>query len=210
MRTRTAISGGLGVVALALGAIYTFEPALATQLPGLSLVETRLDDTDPNHLLTTVGGVLSLYALLGAWAGSITPTKPAASSTSRYDGAQEHPPERVIDDNRTPVTEAVPSTLDATTLTEDETAEARTLLRDTTEALIATADAIPEDALANGAWTESQLAAAFLSDAAGVEYSVWSRLRRWLDPEREHARRVRVTAREVDAFAATLKEEDAE
>ncbi|MCD2204892.1 DUF7269 family protein [Halobacterium sp. KA-6] len=210
MRMRTAVSGGLGVLALALGTVYTFEPGLATQLPGLSLVETRLGDTDPNHLLTAVGGVLSLYALLGAWGGSITPTNPAAGSASRYDGAQERPPERVIDDDRTPVTEAVPSTLDATSLTEDETAEARTLLRDTTEALIATADATPEDALADGAWTESQLAAAFLSDAGDVEYSVWSRLRRWLDPERERARRVRVTAREVEAFAAHRTEADGE
>ncbi|MCD2201015.1 hypothetical protein LPA44_14095 [Halobacterium sp. KA-4] len=209
MRSRTLVSGGLGVLALGFGFIYTFEPDAATHLPGLPLVETTLQDADPNLLLTGVGGALILYALLGAWAGGTTPTRNPAS-TSRYANAQELPPERVIDDDRTSVNDIVDTELDATELTEAEATAARHLLRDTTQAMVATTSETPEDVLAEGAWTDTHLAAAFLSDVDDVEQTVWSRLRLWLDPERERARRVRVTAREVEAFAADLAQEDAQ
>lgn len=209
MRSRTLVSGGLGVLALGVGLIYTFEPGTAAQLPGLSIVEHTLQDTDPNLLLTGVGGALSLYALLGAWAGGSQPTRNTSNSASRYVDAQELPPERVIDDDRTPVNEIIDADLEAAELTDEAATEAQLLLRETTRAMLATTTENPEDALEDGSWTDTHLAAAFLSNADDIEQTVWSRLRLWLDPDRERARRVRVTAREVESVADDIAQEDA-
>lgn len=206
MRARTVGSGALGVLALSLGLVYMFAPETAMQLPGLTVVTDVLQGVDPSILLTGIGGMLSLYALVGAWAsGNTTPEPDTASSTSRYETARQLPPERVVDDDRTSVEALVPAELEAEELTEQEAQDARSLLRETTQALLATTDD-PAHALDDGSWTDTSLAAAFLSDDA--EHSVWSRLRLWLDPERERARRVRVTAREVNTLADAVTQEE--
>lgn len=210
MRVRTLLSGGLGVLALGLGLVYTFEPETAMQLPGLPVAKTALQGVDPGVLLTGVGGLISLYALLGAWASGLKSTQEPATdvSTSRYDDAQQLPPERVVDDDRTSIETLVTAELEAETLTEQGVSDARSVLRDTTQALLATTASDPDRALETGSWTDTRLAAAFLGNDA--DHSVWSRLRLWLDPERERARRVRVTAREVGALADESARGDAQ
>lgn len=207
MRYRTVIAGGIGILALGLGVTYTFAPETATQIPGLAVIRDAFRDINPSYLLTGLGAVLSLYAVAATWLGGGTDA-PATDSESRYANTQQQPPERVIDDDRTPISATIDADFNANELTKHATADAHSLLHETAHATLTVTTNNPDHALATGSWTDNQLAAAFLSPTDETEYTMWSRLRFWLDPHRERARRVRATAREVDALTNTLSEAD--
>lgn len=205
MRFRTLVAGSVGVLALAFGLALTFAPETALQLPGLPPARDVLRTVSPSYLLTGLGAVLSLYALGASWVGGGRPS-PATNTDPRYASVQRHPPERVVDDERTPISGTVDAELAADELTEYAAADARSLLYETAHATLAVTTDDPDRALATGSWTDDQRAAAFLSVTDETDYTVWSRIRFWLDPRRERARRVRATTREVEALADTVSE----
>ncbi|MDH5020241.1 DUF7269 family protein [Halobacterium rubrum] len=208
MRFRTLTAGGVGVLALALGLTFTFAPETALRIPGLVPARDALRAVSPGQLLTGLGAVLSLYAVGASWLGGGR-TSPTSGAESRYVSVREQPPERVVDDGRTPVGDTVDADLNASEVSEYGAADARALLYETAHATLAVTTDDPERALATGSWTDDQRAAAFLSGTDDVDHTVWSRLRFWLDPRRERARRVRAAAREVEALGDTVSEGDA-
>jgi hypothetical protein len=195
MRFRTLV-GAVGACSLAVGALFMYAPEYATRAAPLDAARRTLGGVDPSMLLVGVGGAFSLYAVLAAWAASVTST--AEPSTTRYGAAQAEPPEAVTDDSRASVTALVGSAF-TDPGREEAAATAREELRTTVRAALDAAGRDGEQALAEGSWTDSRLAAAYLSESGDVVPSVWSRLRRWVDADRERERRFRVALREVEA-----------
>jgi hypothetical protein len=195
MRFRTLV-GAVGACSLAVGALFMYAPEYATRAAPLDAARRTLGGVDPSMLLVGVGGTFSLYAVLAAWAASVTST--AEPSTTRYGAAQAEPPEAVTDDSRASVTALVGSAF-TDPGREEAAAAAREELRTTVRAALDAAGRDGEQALAEGSWTDSRLAAAYLSESGDVVPSVWSRLRRWVDADRERERRFRVALREVEA-----------
>jgi hypothetical protein len=196
MRFRTLV-GAAGACSLAVGALFMYAPEYAARVAPLETARTALGGIDPSMLLVGVGGAFSLYAVLAAWAASVTSTADSSTAT-RYGAAEREPPETVTDDSRAGVTALVGSSVGAVTR-ESEADAARAELRATVRAALDAAGRDGEQALADGSWTDSRLAAATLSESEAVVPSVWSRLRRWVDAERERERRFRVALREVEA-----------
>lgn len=205
MRWRVAIFGTLGAVATVVGAAFALAPDL---LLGVALVEetvNSLDDTGPKSVMTGAAAVVGVYVLASARStGRYQAQEPASDADARFDAARTSPPEAVTADRRT----ATGAGLDADVQAAIERGgEPLRTLRDLLRELAAEAwadDARQTDtearrAVETGEWTDDRVAAAFLAGEGGPTPSLLSRVRLWLAPEGERARR-------VDATLAGLEE----
>lgn len=199
MGLRTWVGGTVGLASLAAAYAYTYRPALVASVAPLAAVQDALGGIEPTPVLAGLGALLTLYAALRAWqpfgrAGTPTEGSPAA----RFAAYRERPPEFVYGDDRSrtaaamdaTVTSAVDGSRDALTTT-------RSALRSTTVAVLERADVADADAaVAEGAWTDDQVAAAFLADDRS--YPLWSRLRAWVDASAARERRIKRTLAAIE------------
>lgn len=200
MRVRTFV-GVLGSAALGAGLILMYEPALIEQTPPLADAKATLQGIPPSKLLVGLGGALSLYAGVAAWAaGTVAHESPLAADSTRFGSAHQSPPEIVIDDDRVPVDALSGNAFKRVSESRSNVATVQQQLRATVRAALVLDDRDPDPVINEGTWTDSRIAAAYLSETGDVQPSVWSRLRMWLDIEQERERRLHVTLREVEQF----------
>lgn len=198
MRFRTFV-GLLGVASLGTGLLFMYEPALAVDVPPLEEAKTTFQGIPPSKLLVGLGGALSLYAGVAAWgAGGLTHDSPLDADTTRFGAAHEAPPEVVVDDDRAPIGALSGKAFEQVGESRSNVATVQQQLRATVRTALVLNGRDSESAIKEGTWTDTRIAAAYLSESPDVRPSVWSRLRMWLDIEQERERRLRVTLREVE------------
>lgn len=194
---RARVLGGLGVaLTLAAGAVLV-RPELADSLSGVVAV---VESQDSKRLLLVLGSVVGAYA---AWAARTSSPERFSEKgpAARFDG--DDPPEAVSAADRIRTGESLDARIEAACSGDEEAlAEVRSILAETAASAYArAADRPPEEArraVETGAWTEDPTAAAFLADDDGPGFSLWGRLRAWLDPAAEGRRRVERTVEAVD------------
>ena len=203
MQARTALFGAAGVLATSVGAALLFVPDLFVVGPVeevLSLVETIEATT-----VAVVAGLLAMGSLL-----VIARSRPASETVTavtradpRFERAATVPPEEAT---------APPGSLTAASVDADAReaiesggealADVRSLLRETATSACADREELPEtDAAALvecGEWTDDPVAAVFLAGTEGPSASLSSRLRLWLAPGRERARRLERTVAAIE------------
>lgn len=212
-----AALGGLGVLATLLGALAVAAPAAVAETAPLSTLVSAAAAVGPRDLFVAGSAALGLSLLRAAVTSRESRLVSGSPAASRRFAAV------VADD---PETATAPGgTLAATEFDEtvdravggDERAgeEVRERLRRLAVARL-TRESEGRDresadrAVAAGTWTDDRTAAAFLSEEGGPVATLGSRLRLWLDPDRERERRVRRTVAALDEVAgsATNTESD--
>lgn len=198
MRLRR-FAGAIGALLLGVGVVFMYEPALVETIEPLADLRARLQGVSTTYLLVTTGGLLAGYAVLAAWAaGSFNSTPVSGTDKTRYDAARETPPEAVVDESRTQIQELSSEAFQTVGTRPDEVANVQSRLQGTVYAALAVTEDDPDAAIHSGNWTDSRLAATYLSEDDDLAPSVWSRLRMWLHPEQERQRRLEVTLAEVE------------
>lgn len=194
---RVRVLGALGA-ALTLGAAAVLvRPDLADSLSGVVAV---LESQDPKRLLLALGSVVGAYAAWTARTGSSDGFSESEGPATRFDG--DDPPEAVSAADRTRTGASFDGRIEAACSGDESAADAvRSTLSETAASAYArAADRTPEEArraVETGAWTDDATAAAFLAGDGGPGFSLWARLRAWLDPETERRRRVERTVEAV-------------
>jgi hypothetical protein len=194
---RARVLGGLGALLTLVAAAVVVSPDLADSTGEvLSVLESR----DPERLLLVLGSVVGLYAAWSARASS--PEAPARDGPEAKFERTGDPPEAVSAADRTRTGESLDDRIAAACAGDDEALRAvRSNLADTAASAHArAADRSPEAArrdVASGAWTDDPIAAAFLADESGPNFSLMARLGAWLDSSAERRRRIDRTVEEV-------------
>ncbi|WP_135365471.1 DUF7269 family protein [Halosimplex halophilum] len=201
-----AALGGLGVLATLLGALAVAAPAAVAETAPLSALVDAAAAVGPRDLFvagSAAVGLSLLRAAVGSRESELVGGSPAASR--RFAAVLADEPETAT---------APEGTLAASEL--DESVEravagderARGAVEDRLRRLAvarltrAGRDREAADrAVAEGTWTDDRTAAAFLSEADGPVAALRSRLRLWLDPERERERRIERTVAALDDLA---------
>jgi hypothetical protein len=193
----------LGVASTLAAAALLVRPELTNSLSGVvAIVESQ----DPKRLLLLLGSVVGAYAAWAARASSPS-SRSEDGPTARFDG--DDPPEAVSAADRIRTGESFDARIEAACSGDEKAlAEVRSTLAETaTNAYARAIDSPPAEArraVETGAWTEDPTAAAFLAGDGGPGFSLWSRLRAWLDPAAEERRRVERT---VEAVSRVLQTE---
>lgn len=204
MRARLAVAGGIGVVLTALAAAFVFAPRSLLEAGGLDALAALVADRDPQRLLLGLGVLVGLVAAAASWAGGSASTV-ADGPATRYAAAVDDPPEAVSATDRALAGDAFDVRVEAAVDGDDAALDwvRETLAETVVQAYARTNDCSLEEArraVAAGAWTGDPTAAAFVGDEP--TFSVWARLREWLDPASERERRVRRTVAAVRSFVA--------
>jgi len=191
---RARVLGGLGALLTLVAAAVVVSPDLADSTGEV------LESRDPERLLLVLGSVVGLYAAWSARASS--PEAPARDGPEAKFERTGDPPEAVSAADRTRTGESLDDRIAAACAGDDEALRAvRSNLADTAASAHArAADRSPEAArrdVASGAWTDDPIAAAFLADESGPDFSLLARLRAWLDSSAERRRRIDRTVEEV-------------
>ena len=197
------VVGGIGALATALAALAVFGMELVPVERAVEPLVTALSGLGPQGFVLASVAV----AVVGL---AVSLLLPGGVRVLADDGAAERF-ERRLDRPPEGVTHAgllTGGALDddvARALAGDGGALAavREQLRDLAETTIGDRVGDPAaatDLVANGEWTDDRTAAAFLADGTPTA-SLRSRLRLWLDPERERERRLRRTAAAIDRLA---------
>jgi hypothetical protein len=194
---RARLLGGLGAILTLVAATVVVSPDLADSTGEvLALLESR----DPERLLLVLGSVVGLYAAWSARASS--PDEPPSDGpAARFETAGDRP-EVVNATDRTRAGESLEDRIAAACAGDDGALRAvRSNLADTAASAHAcAADRTPEAArrdIGSGLWTDDPVAAAFLADESGPDFSLIARLRAWLDSSAERRRRIERTVEEV-------------
>lgn len=202
---RARILGTLGVLLTLVAAAVVVSPNLADSITEVVAV---LESRDPERLLLVLGSVVGLYAAWSARASS--PEEPAVDGPAARFESTDDRPETVNAADRTRTGESLDERITAACAGDDEALQAvRSNLADTAVSAHArTADRTPEAAhraVESGAWTDDPIAAAFLADDSGPNFSLFARLRAWVDSSAERRRRIERT---VEAVGRLLDGED--
>lgn len=207
MARRVAVFGTLGALATLVAGAFVLAPGPLLSVPAVRRAVGQLSGFDPALVMLGATLLVSCYVALAAR----SPTSERSLTTvteakRRYDRASTDPPERVTADRRAVTAAALDGDID--TAIERGGAglqSVRRLLADLAVETYAsrhqTTDAEARDAVATGTWTDDGVAAAFLGGEDGPSPSFLSRIRLWLVPERERARRVDRTLRALDRVA---------
>lgn len=188
------VVGALAVGALVATVALVARPELAAALPsGPALVEAAAN-IDATILGALAAGGLGLLLLLLV---GFTRSAGTTDADDRFARLRERPPEAVTADEATRTGARFDRALDRAERGERKGIEET---RDRLATLAARVHAAETDAsvtagreaVAAGEWTDDRTAAAFLGGPE-LTYSVWARLRLWLDPETERRRRVAAT-----------------
>ncbi|WP_053949037.1 DUF7269 family protein [Halolamina sediminis] len=190
----------LGVAAALLLAPELLAPAEGVLTP----IYDQISEYDTDQLLNTAVGAIAAMALL------VVAIRKLSGTTGEADpvlvGDDERLPESVNVDPATVTGYAADEALDGVESL-DDARQYRNDLRETAVSALQTAGESPEAArrrIEQGAWTDDDLAAGFLGDAAPVP--LLARLRGWLDEAAEGRRRL---VRSIDAVATLATAPDA-
>jgi hypothetical protein len=191
---RARVLGGLGALLTLVAAAVVVSPDLADSMGEV------LESRDPERLLLVLGSVVGLYAAWSARASS--PEAPARDGPEAKFERTGDPPEAVSAADRTRTGESLDDRIAAACAGDDEALRAvQSNLADTAASAHArAADRSPEAArrdVVSGAWTDDPIAAAFLADESGPDFSLMARLRAWLDSSAERRRRIDRTVEAV-------------
>jgi hypothetical protein len=207
MSRRVTVFGTLGALATLVAGAFVLAPEPLLSVPALRRAVERLSRFDPALVMLGATLLVSLYVALAARSPTSERSFTAVSKAKRqYDRASTNPPEEVTADRRA----VAAADLDDDILRAVERGgqrlqSVRQLLGDLAAETYAvrhqTTVTEARDAVATGAWTDDSVAAAFLGDEDGPTPSLVSRIRLWLAPERERARRLDRTLDALDALA---------
>ena len=204
MQPRTAIFGTLGVLATALGAVLLFVPGV---LFGVGPVEefVALVATIEATTLALVAGALTMVSLFVTARSRPAPeTAPSVTSADpRFERAAVVPPEQPTASPGTLTGSAVDDTArEAVEEGGEALEEVRRLSRETATSAYAAHEGVTvADAarrIERGEWTDDPVVAAFLAGPEGPPPSLAMRLRLWLTPARERARRLDRTVAAIE------------
>ncbi|WP_158058979.1 DUF7269 family protein [Halorussus halophilus] len=202
MQTKVAVFGTAGVVLTLLAIVSSVVPGAGTLLDPLGAM---LAGEDPTRLLLLLGALTGGYAVWTAWRRGSSPDD-EDPATARYEAAADEPPEAVgVTDHETPG-DGFDRQVEAALAGDSRALQpVQQRLADTaTRALTRSQNCSKETArraVETGEWTDDELAAAFVAGDDGPDYSLWTRLRGWLDPETERRRRVERTVSAVQKTA---------
>jgi hypothetical protein len=193
-RTRTLVSGVLGLTAVAVAVAVVVAPDAVMRSPVSSLVEAAAE-ADSEQVLLAVAAVVGLLAL---WAAR---SRTRADPDDAFATLTETPPETVaIEDDVVAGRRFDDQFADAIATRGWYEGEVVSILRATAVDVVALTDAADaEEAVDDGTWTDDPLAAATLAGPDGPRPSFWARLRKWLDPAAERERRIRRTVAAIEA-----------
>ncbi len=198
-RLRRFVRGSVGAVGVGLAvaaATVAVAPERATRLfPALTRVTEPLGGVESRLLLAGTAAVVgALAALLARAGGTRTTTDPTV------DGRRDRPVEAVAVPTAAITGAALQGTFDRVRNTDEPDGAAKQLRslavaveRTDTGVELSTA----RERVTTGEWTDDDLAAAVLSE--GVPTPVATRLRGWLDGEREARRRLQTTVAAIEA-----------
>lgn len=198
MSKRVTIFGTAGVVLTLLAVALAVVPGTEALLGPLG---DLLAGEDPTRLLLLLGTLTGGYAVWTAWRRGDSP-KATDDATTRYEAAADEPPEAVgVTDRETPG-DGFDRRVEAALAGDSRALEpiTETLADTARRALVRSRDCSEETArhaVETGSWTDDELAAAFVAGEDGPDYSLWTRLRGWLDPETERRRRIERTVAAV-------------
>lgn len=204
MGTRARLLGGLGALLTVATAVVVFAPGLVAD--PVAEISAVLESRDPQRLLLALGVLVGLYAGWTAWRGS--PDRGATEGpAAAFEGVGD-PPETVTAADRARtgrsfderVADAVAG--DDRSLASVQGTLARTAAATYARAADCDADAATR-AVETGAWTDDPTAAAFLAGEDGPNFSLWARLKEWLDPAAERRRRIDRTVAAVETAFET-------
>lgn len=200
MATLARLLGVLGALLTVATAAVVFAPDLVAD--PLAEVAALLESRDPQRLLLALGVLVGVYAGWTAWRGS-PDRRGTRGPAAAFEGVGD-PPETVTAADRARTGRSLDERVadaaagDDTALSSVQGTLARTAAAAYGRAADCDADAATR-AVETGAWTDDQTAAAFLADEAGPSFSLWARLKEWLDPAAERRRRIDRTVAAVEA-----------
>lgn len=204
MRVRVALFGVVGTLATLFAAGLLFAPDLIETVLPIDPLVTIAEATDTRQLLLA-GSVLVGLTLALAARSATRPTREGEGGDA-FDAATAEPPEAVTTARQRRTAEELQATIDeAVAGDEDALDAALARLRSTVaDAYAQRTGCSIEDArqaVATGEWTDDRTAAAALARDDTLTFSLWSRLRLWLDPEAERRRRLNRTVRAARGLA---------
>jgi hypothetical protein len=205
MRLRVAVFGTLGAIATLLGAMFVLAPDLAL---GVQPVRAAVDalSTDPRLVMLGATLVVGLYVAIAARSTSGEEGLDAVSVADRqFERVATNPPEGVTDDRRRQTAAALDATIDRAVADGGaDLREVRDVLTGTAESAYASHANVTrsraQHAIATGAWTADDVAAAFLTGDDGPTATLYSRIRLWLTPAAERERRIERTVAAIEAI----------
>jgi hypothetical protein len=203
MRPRSLL-GLLGAALALAGAVAVFLPGALLSVGPVRRAVEAAGGVEPTAAVLLASGVTGLYLAVAARSGgSGRAASPEDPADRRFAAAAETPPEAVTADRR----RLAGADLDA--VVDRASATGGAALQEARGALARTAaDAYAEyagldrerarEAVRAGTWTRDPVAAAFLAGEGGPEPGLGARVRLWLVPKRERARRVERTVRAIE------------
>ena len=205
MRLRTLVAGMAGVALTGFVLLLVLAPEMAVALVPIEAFHAALGRREPSGLALLLGAVVGSYAVWAVRRRRSVTSPNIGTADERFATAVERPPEAVGVTNHTTAgaefDRQVAGAVDGDpTATEGVRETLRATAVQTYWRAADCEQSAARRAVATGAWTDDSLAAAFLAESDGPTFSLWARLRGWLDPEAERERRIR---RSVDAIRAS-------
>lgn len=201
---RRSLLGLLGAALAGAGAVAVFLPGSVLSVGPVRRAVEAVGGVEPTGAVLLASGVAGLYLAVAARSGGSTETVPPEDPADRrFATAAETPPEAVTADRR----RLSGADLDAVVDRASEAGGAAlqetrgTLARTATDAYAEYAGIERErarEAVRAGTWTRDPVAAAFLAGKGGPDPGLGGRVRLWLVPERERARRIERTVRAIE------------
>jgi hypothetical protein len=203
--TLRAALGGLGVVATLLGAMAVAAPAAVAETAPLSTLVSAAASVGPRDLFVAGSAALGLSLLRAAVTSRESRlVSGSAAGSQRFAAVVAEDPETATAPEGTLAAndfdEAVERAIDGDDRAVEEVTERLRRLAVARLAREGLDRESADDAVAAGTWTDDRTAAAALSREDGPVATLGSRLRLWLDPERERERRIRRTVAALDGI----------
>jgi len=198
MRLRIVLFGALGSLATVAAAGLLFAPDFVLGLPAVEGAVTAAENANSRHLLLLGSLLVGLY--LSVAARSATRPVREGDGDDEFDDATADPPEAVTTARQRQTAEDLDEAIEDAVDGDDDSLDAvRERLRETVTAAYArttgASTEVARQAVERGDWTDDRTAAAVLAGEDGPTFSLWSRLRLWLDPETERRRRLTCAVR---------------
>lgn len=194
-RNRSSVVGLLGLLVTTISAAFVLLPTLLSDSPAVVLVTAVTDRNGELVLLLLAAGV----GLVSLWVARVR----LGDDDDEFERVAEMPPESVVaDDDAVAGQQFDDLFADASTASEWWHEEQVVSTLTTTAIDVVSLTTTREEArvaIRQGTWTDDRLAAAMLGGVEGPRPSLWSRLRKWLDPVAERERRLRRTVCAIEA-----------
>lgn len=204
MRARELLFGATGAVATALGIGLLVAPSFVTGIGPLDGLVEAVAAADPTLLMLAAGLTVGGYVVLAARSRPTPETAPTRTDAERrFRTAGDSPPEAVTAGRRTVAAEPLDNGIEAAVEGggEDLAAVRRELATVAAETYAMTTGSDVEtgtEAVANGTWTDDQVAAMFLSERRRPRPTARARIALWLRPHRERRQRIERTIAAIE------------